>query len=698
MTKDRIHELSEALKISERRRQETQRLSGVGFWELNHKTGSLYWSEEIYDIYELDSNAQQPNYELFLSLIYDEDRTLVHQTYQDSVQFKTEYRLRYRVKAATSVKWIEAVGVTLYDAQGLPDRSIGTAHDITEIIAAQQQIERLAYHDALTDLPNRQLFADRLEQALSLGQYSKKLLAICYLDLDGFKPINDRFGHSIGDRLLIEFSERLQRFLRKEDTVARIGGDEFVVLLNGLDNIIQCEEILDRLLKKISQPFEIEALRLYVSASIGVTLYPQDESDPDTLLRHADQAMYRAKESGRNTFSLFNPIQDIKVQAFRKAIAEFDQALQQSQLVLHYQPRIDLRTGALVGVEALVRWQHPEKGLLYPGEFLPTIENTPLEIALDEWVLKTAFDQHMQWRNQGLKTSVSVNLSPRHIEQGSFPQYLNQLLTSYPKDMPQYLEFEILETSAIGDTAHVAEIMNDCVKRGVQFSLDDFGTGYSSLTYFNRLPINILKIDQNFVRQMLVDTQAQYIVEGVLKLAEALNRPVVAEGVENIELGLMLAQLGCQYAQGYGIAKPMPETSVLAWASGWRSEDLWHGLYAEVQDQEIHYDLYVAIYSHRRWMQVLEAYLKSNLTSASPALELSACQFSLWYDGIGASRYGKRPTYSLIRAQHDQAQQLAKEIVDLARTGAGPQAIDRMEELTSVGNQLIKMLTDLSIE
>jgi diguanylate cyclase (GGDEF)-like protein len=697
MTTDPIHELTEVLKLSERRRQETQRLSGVGFWELNHKSGDLYWSEEIYAIYELDS-SQKPNYEIFLSLIYDDDREVANKTYLDSVKFKTEYRLRYRIKAANSVKWIEAVGVTLYDGDGQADRSIGTAQDITEIITAQQKIERLANHDALTDLPNRKLFADRLEQALSLVRRSRKLLAICYLDLDGFKPINDRFGHGVGDHLLIEFAKRLQRFLRKEDTLARLGGDEFVILLNGLDNIIQCEEIIERLLHKISQPFEIEKLRLYISASIGVTLYPQDKSDPDTLLRHADQAMYHAKQSGRNTFRLYDPIEDLKVLAFRSAISEFDRALQQSQLLLHYQPRIDLRTGELVGVEALVRWQHPDKNLLYPDEFLPTIKDTPLEIALDEWVLKMALDQHMKWREKGLKLAVSVNLSPRHIQQASFPDYLSQLLASYPQNVTRYLELEILETGAIGDTAHVAEIMDTCVDLGVKFSLDDFGRGYSSLTYFNRLPINILKIDQNFVREMLVDNRDQYIVEGILKLSEALKRPVVAEGVENIELGLMLAQLGCQYAQGYGIAKPMTDQSIVDWAATWETEDLWHGLYSEVREQEMYYDLYVSIYTHRRWMQQVRAYLESGLMTEKPVLDTSGCQFFVWYKGIGASSYGKRPTYPLIRAEYDKVHNLAKEMVDIAHTGSLTQAIARIDEFIFLGNQLIQSLQNLSRE
>ena len=453
---------------------------------------------------------------------------------------------------------------------------LSISRDISERKQAEQQIQFMAFNDVLTRLPNRQLFADRLQQAIALARRNKKLLAICYLDLDGFKSVNDHYGHQAGDELLVQLAERLPRELREHDTLARLGGDEFVILLNDLSSILNGEEILARLLQNIAQPYEVGGHRVHISASIGVTFFPNDESDPDTLLRHADQAMYMAKDNGKNTFRLYDPIQDQKAHTLRKALDEFEEALHQSQLVLHYQPRIDLRSGELAGVEALVRWQHPENGLIYPDQFLPLIENSPIEIALDEWVLKAALNQHMAWRKQGLIVPVSVNITSQHIQQSAFPEFLAKQLAAFSEPLASQLELEVLETSAIGDTIHVAQIMNACTKLGVKFSLDDFGTGYSSLTYFHHLPISVLKIDQRFVRDMILDPRDRDIVEGVLQLAKALNRPVVAEGVENIEIGTMLTSLGCQFAQGYGIARPMLADSLPAWSRQWRNEHIWH--------------------------------------------------------------------------------------------------------------------------
>jgi diguanylate cyclase (GGDEF)-like protein/PAS domain S-box-containing protein len=597
---------------------------------------------------------------------------------------------------------VAVVGVgnksTDYDEQdvSLLTRLADIAYDFVERKQAEQQIQFMAFNDVLTKLPNRQLFADRLQQAMSLAKRSHKLLAICYLDLDSFKPINDEHGHEVGDQLLIQLAQRLKQELREGDTLARLGGDEFVVLLNELDSILSGEDVVARLLMVIAQPFELLDLRLHVSASIGVTIFPHDNSDPDTLLRHADQAMYQAKENGKNIFRLYDPIQDEKVRTLRKALDEFECALRENQLLLHYQPRIDLKTGELAGVEALVRWQHPQRGLLYPDKFLPLIDSNPLEIALDEWVLRAALDQHLRWREDGLTIAVSVNLNPRHIQQQKFPDYLANLLSSYPENLSRYLELEVLETGAIGDTSGVAEIMDACAALGVQFSLDDFGTGYSSLTHFHRLPISVVKIDQHFVRDMLSDSRDQDIVEGVLRLADALKRPVVAEGVESIEVGLMLVQLGCQYAQGYGISRPMPPEALPAWLLQWHSEGSWHELHQEVRGPTAHYDLNVAIYSHHLWLQKVRSYLQSDLAGEPPHLDADNCQFCRWYKGIGSFRYGHRPSYPFILAKHDETYQLAQTLIDLAKAEGNESALARMESLVKLSSELESLLLALS--
>jgi diguanylate cyclase (GGDEF)-like protein/PAS domain S-box-containing protein len=581
-----------------------------------------------------------------------------------------------------------------YDADDISvvSRVADMACDFIERQKAEQRIQFMAYNDILTGLPNRVLFADRLRQAISASHRSRQLLAICYLDLDGFKPVNDRFGHAAGDRLLMELAQRLHHELRESDTLARLGGDEFVILLDGLRSLYHGEEIIRRILGSVTVPFEIEQQRIHVSASIGVTLFPQDDGDADTLLRHADQAMYQAKENGKNTYSLYDPVQDHKLRSHRKTIDEFDRALQESQLVLHFQPRIDLRDGELASVEALVRWQHPSKGLLMPGAFLPVIDDTPLEIALDEWVMQAALEQHMQWRQQGLNLAVSVNLSPRHVQQAPFPQFLAKVLADYPEDIADYLELEILETATIGDTAQVAEVMNACAKLGVRFSLDDFGTGYSSLTYFHRLPISIVKIDQNFVRNMLAEAHDQDIVEGVVSLATALKRPVVAEGVECIEVGSILAQIGCRYAQGYAIARPMPADALLTWSQEWQQEQSWHQLLGDSIGPTPFHDLNVGLYSHQRWREQFSDCLRSGNHGDCPELDEHACQFNQWYRGMGLAHYGDRPQYAFLQARHKKIHDRAQELLTIAEQQGWKQAVAGLEEFHALGDELIALM------
>ena len=569
-------------------------------------------------------------------------------------------------------------------------------YDFVERKQAENKIEYMAFNDVLTGLPNRQLLADRLQQAVSLSQRSGQQLAICYLDLNDFKPVNDRYGHHVGDILLTQLGKRLQDSLREGDTLARLGGDEFVILLNNLKSIFDGEEIIARLLEEIKQPFNIEGHRIHISGSIGVTIFPTDESDPDTLIRHADQAMYQAKAEGRATFNLYDPVKDQKIHAHRQALQEFELAVGQGQLVLHYQPRIDLQSAEVVSMEALVRWQHPQQGLLPPGRFLKMIEGTPQETLLGEWVLRSALDQHMAWRNHGITMPVSVNISPRHIQMPAFTEFLSDILAEYPQDVPNQLELEVLETSAIGDTSRVAGIMKDCTAMGVLFSLDDFGTGYSSLTYFHHLPISVLKIDQNFVRSMLDTVQDLDIVEGVLRLATALQRPVVSEGVESVELGMMLRQMGCQYAQGYGIARPMPAQRVPQWLDDWAQESQWHGLGDSIQETTHHVDLDVSVFSHRMWMERIAQVVAEGDRSELPPMNDQHCQLGRWLRGVGRARYGSHPSFAFVPAKHHKVHEMAAELVAALDNGAMDQARYGLQELEAEGAELTALLRGLA--
>ncbi|MFZ2306675.1 MAG: EAL domain-containing protein [Rhodoferax sp.] len=461
------------------------------------------------------------------------------------------------------------------DAQGRTQYYVALFSDITSMKEHEQQLERIAHYDALTHLPNRVLLADRLQQALFQSQRRKHSLAVVFLDLDGFKAVNDNHGHDMGDALLIAVAQRLKAAMREGDTLARIGGDEFVAVLVDLEHGDDCVPVLTRMLEAASEPVIVGSTVLRVSASMGATLYPQDGSDADLLMRHADQAMYAAKHSGKNRYHLFDVVQDAAIQTQRDSLERIRLALAQREFVLHYQPKVNIRTGQVIGTEALIRWQHPERGLLMPAEFLHDIENDPISIDVGEWVLNTALTQLGAWQSAGLSLPVSVNLGARQLQQPGFVARLQELLAAHPDVQPSYLELELLETSALEDIEQVSEVMRTCRHLGVRFALDDFGTGYSSLTHLRRLPAEMLKIDQSFVRDMLTSPDDLAIVQGVIGLAAAFHRDVIAEGVESQAHGALLLSLGCELAQGYGIARPMPAPLFQGWISRWHADRAW---------------------------------------------------------------------------------------------------------------------------
>ena len=441
--------------------------------------------------------------------------------------------------------------------------------DITPIKEHQQQLEHIAHYDALTSLPNRILLADRLQQAIAQSRRHDCSLAVVFLDLDGFKAVNDQHGHGIGDLLLVELSLRMRDALREGDTLARIGGDEFVAVLVDLDQSQDYEQVLIRLLKAASDPVLAGTVTLQISSSIGVTLYPQDNGDADLLMRHADQAMYQAKQAGKNRYHVFDLTQDAAVKTQYESLDRIRLALDQQEFVLFYQPKVNMKTGIVIGAEALIRWQHPERGLLAPGDFLPIIEAHSISLELGHWVIATALAQMSQWYGAGHGTPVSVNIGALQLQQTDFVQRLTELLTAHPNVRPEHLELEILETSALEDMTQVSEVMQACQALGVRFALDDFGTGYSSLTYLKRLPAETLKIDQSFVHDMIDDPNDLAIIKGIIELATAFRREVIAEGVETAAHGALLLSMGCELAQGYGIARPMPASELPQWATAW---------------------------------------------------------------------------------------------------------------------------------
>jgi diguanylate cyclase (GGDEF)-like protein/PAS domain S-box-containing protein len=568
--------------------------------------------------------------------------------------------------------------------------------DITPMKEHERQLEQIAHYDALTQLPNRVLLADRLHQAMNQTRRRVQQLAVAYLDLDGFKAVNDTYGHDAGDQLLITLSARMKAALRDGDTLARLGGDEFVAVLLDLSDIAASLPMLARLLAAAAQPVHVGVHVLQVSASLGVTFYPQgDEVNADQLLRQADQAMYQAKLAGKNRYYVFDAEHDRSLRGFHESLEGIRLAMQQNEFVLFYQPKVNMRLGQVVGAEALIRWRHPDKGLLLPAAFLSVIEDHPLAIELGEWVIATALAQMATWRAQGFDLPVSVNLAARQLQQSDFVLRLRTLLAAQPDARASDLELEVLETSALDDLVHVSQVIEACLQLGVRFALDDFGTGYSSLAYLKRLPVAMLKIDQSFVRDMLSDPDDLAILEGVIGLATAFRRQIIAEGVETAVHGEMLLRLGCDLAQGYGIAHPMPAADLPVWAKSWHPDRTWTNKPAVSRD-----DLAVlfAGVEHQAWLTIIEGHIRGEHTRGEPTsaqLDPHSCRFGQWLNVESRSRYSTHPAFQAVVDLHLDIHGIAAALLELHAGGHHQQALAGLDKLHAQRDALLAQLNRL---
>jgi diguanylate cyclase (GGDEF)-like protein/PAS domain S-box-containing protein len=509
---------------------------------------------------------------------------------------------------------------------------VGLFSDITESKKQQQLLELMAHYDPLTRLPNRTLFADRLLQAIAHSRRDKSLLAICFLDLDGFKPVNDQFGHDAGDQVLIEVAERIKNCVREEDSVSRHGGDEFALLMGNLHSIEECQQAIHRIHQAITEPYFIKGQAVTIGVSSGITIFPLDDADSDTLLRHADHAMYQAKLAGKNRYQLFDSSQDQQVIDKNKHLRELQEAFDAKQFCLYYQPKIDLRSGEVTGVEALIRWIHPERGIIPPLAFLPTIASTELEIHIGNWVIQQAWQQLIAWHRQGLMLEVSVNVSAYHLLWPKFSSHLESILAEAPQIASRYLQLEILESTALDDLSAVNRVVKACRDAiGISIALDDFGTGYSSLAHLRHLPVDTVKIDKSFVRDMLDDPDDYAIVESVISLGHAFRREVIAEGVEALEQGTILLLLGCHLAQGYIIAKPMPGDQIADWVANYRPHTDWLE-YAENNMNNEQTLIAIRRIDLQQWLQRVEACLNSPISNKTcwPIMNPNNSHFGQW--------------------------------------------------------------------
>jgi diguanylate cyclase (GGDEF)-like protein len=470
------------------------------------------------------------------------------------------------VRADGGSFWCELTGNAI-DGSRPREESIWILADVSERKLAEDRARFLSYHDALTGLPNLLLLQDRLQQAMAYSSRAGTKVALMVVDIDRFKAINDFLGHNAGDKMLVEVAKRLKGCMRGEDTVSRKGGDDFLLLLTNLAEPDAVITFLGELLSHFHAPFQIEDKEMTISVSVGVAIYPEDGVDFGTLLRKADMAMYRAKEAGRNTYRFFN--EEMNDDALEKITLSsgLRRGLEAKQFTLHYQPQIELSSGKLVGAEALIRWKHPDLGLVSPGRFIPVAEETGLIVEIGDWVLREACREAARWRQAGLtEPLVAVNLSALQFKRGDIEQSVTNALTASGLD-PWMLELELTESILIRDTENVLATVKRLKLMGVKLSIDDFGTGYSSLSYLKRFEVDKLKIDQSFIRNLTTDQEDAAIVRAIIQMARSLGLRTIAEGVETKQVSDHLRLYHCDEVQGYFYGRPMPAEDFMAFIS-----------------------------------------------------------------------------------------------------------------------------------
>jgi len=452
---------------------------------------------------------------------------------------------------------IEDSAAPIHDRNGQVTGAVIVFHDVSKARAMVLEMSHLAHHDILTDLPNRSLFSDRLTQAISMARRNRQQLAVLFLDLDGFKHINDSLGHGIGDKLLQAVAARLSAGVRKSDTVSRQGGDEFVILLPEVTHAADAAISAAKIIAELKDALTIGEHRLRVTVSIGISTFPDNGEDAETLIKNADTAMYHAKQSGRDNFQFFRPDMSLRAVERQSLEGQLRYALERQELLLHYQPKINLKTRAITSVEALVRWQHPERGLLLPGQFLTIAEDTGMIVAIGQWVLREACRQTREWLDAGLlAVPVAVNISSLEFGNERFSDGIQVALKNNRLD-PKYLELELTESVLMRHAESATKALEKLKAIGVRLAVDDFGTGYSSLSYLTRFPIDTLKLDQSFVHDISSSEDDAIVVSAVITMGKSLRHTVIAEGVETLEQLAFLRAHGCEEGQGYYFSRPV---------------------------------------------------------------------------------------------------------------------------------------------
>jgi len=541
-------------------------MAKVGGWEFDVETQEQLWTEEVYRIHEVDM-TYKPTVDRGIEFYAPASRPIIARVVQRAIEYGEPYDVELEfITAKGNHRWVHAIGEA-YQVHGKTITVSGMFQDITGRKEAEEHIQRLAYFDVLTGLPNRVLLTDRINHDLSMAQRNHAQLAVLFIDLDHFKNINDTLGYSIGDELLMGVAKRLKSAVREEDTVSRLGGDEFILVLPGTA-VDGAAHVAEKLLETVAQRYQIEQHELVITPSIGIAMYPGDGKDFDKLAQCADVAMYRAKHDGRNNYRFFTS--EMQTHSARTLQLEnaLRHALERDQLRLHYQPQVSLQDGRIIGAEALLRWQHPELGMVSPAEFIPVAEASGQILQIGEWVLRSAASQMKTWMDSGLEPMIiAVNLSAVQFRHAHLPELITQILDEV-KLPPQYLELELTEGVAMDDPLGAIAVMNNLYERGIRMSIDDFGTGYSSLSYLKRFKVYKLKIDQSFVRDITEDPEDKAIVVAIISLAGSLGLQTIAEGVETEGQLAFLREKGCNEVQGYYFSKPLPADQFEAFVRG----------------------------------------------------------------------------------------------------------------------------------
>jgi diguanylate cyclase (GGDEF)-like protein/PAS domain S-box-containing protein len=538
---------------------EAQSMSHIGSWDWEIEKNEVWWSEEMFRITGVEAAEFGATYEAFMEVVHPDDQerveAIVERAYLEGKDFDYEARL---IRPDGQERAIHALGRSTQDAFGRTWRLTGTVQDISERKSLEERVQHQAFHDSLTDLANRALFLDRVEHALLRRQRGAAPVAVLFCDLDDFKVVNDSMGHSVGDHLLIEVAKRVAEILRPADTIARLGGDEFAILLEDVNEVRYAESVATRILDLMQKPFSIDGTEFFVGASVGLAF----SSGPDALtsselLRHADTAMYAAKRKGKGRFELFETGMETDASDRLRLRADLQRAIDNEEFVLHYQPVIEIETGDIKGVEALIRWEHPERGLVPPMEFIPFAEESGLILEIGSWVLGEACRTAAMWDKDGHKDlTMAVNISASRFRHPGLVKELRDALEETGLH-PSKLVLELTESVLVQDVERVAERLTALKTLGVGLAIDDFGTGYSSLSYLRDFPIDVLKVDKAFIDSIALGPEDSALPRGIIKLGHTLGLKVVAEGVEEQEQADTLKNLRCESAQGYLYSRPV---------------------------------------------------------------------------------------------------------------------------------------------